>query len=119
MKSLLLTNDPDTARNTLPAGFVAEEGGDPEKNLPEVDRFIKQHDYTGTQRRADRPRSLECERHIKFLGRNESTGGTTQQDCLETAVACDAARKFNHVAQRSPEWELVDARPNHVTAKAK
>ena len=91
LKSFLLTNDADAARNALSAGFVAEEGGDPEKNLFEVDGVIKQHDDTGTKRRTDRPCSLESKRYIELVGRNESAGGTAEQNCLEPSIACDAA----------------------------
>src|SRR4029077_12517843 len=116
---LLLANRADPAGNALAAAFLTEKGGDPEKDLLEADRVVKQHNDSGTERRANGAGAFERERGIERRGGNESAGRAAQQHGLESPVASDASGQIDHAAERSAEGDLVHARMDHVAGKTK
>ena len=68
---LLLPNGPDPARDALPTRLVAEERGDPEHDVGQVDVLVEHHHDARAQRDARRLRVLEREPQVEVVRRDE------------------------------------------------
>src|SRR5450432_594315 len=78
LQRFLLANHAAAAGNALAAAFLAEERGDSEKDLLQIDAVIERHDDAGAERRSDGARAFECQRRIQFRGCFFSARGATE-----------------------------------------
>src|SRR5207249_1032923 len=109
----------DTARNALATGFMAEEAGDAQENLVQVDGVIEEHDDTGTQGGADGARAFKGEWSIQLLWSDESARSSAEQHGLKIAAAGNASGKVDELVEGGAHGNFIDAGPRDVPAKTK
>ena len=90
VQRLLLANGADAARHALAARFVAEEPGDPEHDVHQVDRLVQHHHDPGAQRVAPGARVLERELDVQIVRRDEARRPRRPAG-PPSAVPCDPA----------------------------
>src|SRR3954470_14127959 len=109
MQCFLLAYRAHTTGYALPARFVAEKRRDSTQDRRHVHAIVKHEDNPGTERGLGRARALEGERHVEVLRTDEDTRRATEKDRLKPACARHTAGELDHLAQRAPERDLVNA----------
>ena len=117
-QQLLLADAPHATGHALATRLVAEELGDAPQRVDEVDGLVEDHDHARAEGRCCSARRLERERHVQRIGPDEHARRTAEQDRPDVATAADTAGKLDEVAQRGPEFDLVDAGPLDVPGQA-
>src|SRR5215831_10713881 len=79
LEDLLLALGADAARDALTARLVAEEPGDAQQHLLHVRVIVKHHHGSRAERRADRPDTVEAQRNVDLVRRQERAGRPTEQ----------------------------------------
>src|SRR6266516_6706774 len=118
-KQLLLADCADPARNALAARFISKKRGDACEDIGHIHGFIKDHDDSGSQSRADGASSFERERNIELVWANERTRSATEQDRLNLLSAGDAPGHFNKLPKRAAERNFIQPRPHDVSRQTK
>src|SRR5688500_3350686 len=86
VERLFLAYGADSARHALATRFVPKERRDALDDAVEIDRVVKDQEYTRAQGRLCRARPLEAERHSELVGSDENAGGAAEEDRLERAT---------------------------------
>src|SRR5689334_22710707 len=108
-EQFLLADRPDPAGHALAAGLVPEEPRDPPQQRGHVGGVVENQDDAGSQRRADGPHPLERERGVERVRTDERTRRAAEQHRAQRPPAAHPARRLDHLAQRDPEFVLVQA----------
>src|SRR5260370_11261510 len=95
LEDLLLSLRAHAARHALSARFVAEEPRDAQQDWLHVCRVVEHDDGAGPERRADRTRALEAERHVELSFGHERTGGAPPQHSPQLPALAHAARELD------------------------
>src|SRR5439155_19157696 len=103
VQRLLLAHGADAARDALAARLVAEEGGDAQDGVLEIDRVVEQHHDARSERGADGARALERQRYFDLGGGDEYAGRAAEQDRLHRPAAAHAPREIDELLQRRAE----------------
>ena len=104
---LLLPDGPDAARDALPARLVAEERGDPQHDVGEVDVLVEHHHDARPERDRPPPSVLEREPQVELVGRDERPRRAAEQDRLQRLAAPHAAGQLEQLAERDAVLDLV------------
>src|SRR5438876_1162292 len=89
------------------------------EDIGHIHGFIKDHDDSGSQSRADGASSFERERNIELVWANERTRSPTEQDRLNLLSAGDAPGHFNKLPKRAAERNFIQPRPHDVSRQTK
>src|SRR5262245_14158209 len=118
MQRFLLPDGADAARYALSARFVAEEAGDAQRHVAEIDAIVEQHHDAGADRRTRRARALDRERQIDLVRPDEDTGRAAEQDRLQRPSVAGTAGCLDQLAKRDAERYLVQSWPRRAAGDA-
>src|SRR5206468_1012103 len=118
LQDLLLALRAHAARHALAARLVAEEAGDAEEDLPHVRGVVEQHHRARAERGADAAHSLEAQRHVDLLRREERPRRAAKQDRLHRSPRRQAAGHLDEATQGRPHRHLIDARAQDLPRDA-
>src|SRR4029453_13775797 len=98
VQRFLLPDSADAARYALSARFVAEEAGDAQRDVAQIDAVVEQHHDAGPHLRPRRARALDRERQIDLVRRDEDTGRAAEQNGLQRSAVAGTAGLLDQLA---------------------
>ena len=105
---LLLAHSPDAARHALPAGLVAEEGGEVRGDAPEIGTLRDDQHGSRAQGRAGLAQALPVERQIDAIRAEEAGACASGQEGGEGASVLQPTAAFIALVMRTAteqdEW---------------
>src|SRR5262249_9235969 len=97
---------------------MAEETGDAQEDLSQVDRIVKQHDHAGTKRSTDGARAFEGQRCIQLVKGYEGSRCAAQKDRLKPAIAGNTTGKVDELPQPGAHRNFIDAGTGDMPTEA-
>ena len=93
---LLLPDCADAARHALAAGLVAEERGDPQHDVGQVDVLVEHHHDARPERDPGRPRVLEREPQVEVVRPDELDPRRRRAGSPSAPCPADAAGELEY-----------------------